>query len=281
MDTLLDGEDRLPLTCSRTGTCCHDKAIFLNPWEIACLALEKGCSATEFRAQFTSGGGTRLRMGDSARATCSQYDPSRGCTVYPGRLLACRLFPLGRQRRGETVGYLHRGAVFPCFNECPEVRDLPRLTVSEFLAGQGVERGEAAQDAYLDVTLEFAEGALVLLLDTDLVVSDRETLPRWRRLGAMSDAERAASLPADWLDLLLSPEITPNPSDPRAFVASHWELLQAREALLPTPDSTSALRDSSCLVMASALHLGRGTGIDTAALAEHWCEAARRNGAKE
>ena len=219
-------------------------------------------------------------MGEPPRATCSQYDPSSGCRVYEGRPLACRLFPLGRQRQGEVVTYLHRGAAFPCLDGCPEVRGLPSLTVSEFLVGQGAAAGEAAQDAYLEVTLELAEGALVLLLDTGLAEGDRETLPRWRRLGEMPDAARAASLPGDWLDLLTVPEISANPADPIAFVADHFELLQAREASLPAPDSTPGLRDRCCLIMASALHLGRSTGIDARALAEHWVSVARQNGAK-
>jgi hypothetical protein len=31
--------DCLPLTCTRTGACCHGKMVWLNPWELARLAV--------------------------------------------------------------------------------------------------------------------------------------------------------------------------------------------------------------------------------------------------
>lgn len=253
----------------------------LNPWELACLARAKGCPAREFRDRYTTCGGVRLRLDGLTAGTCSQYDPSSGCTAYAGRPLACRLFPLGRQRQGEVVRYLHRGATFPCLEGCPEVRRLPSLTVAEFLRGQEVAAGEAAQDAYLEVTLDLAEGALVLLLDGGIAASgDRETLRRWRELGAMPDADRATPLPGDWLDLLIVPELEARPDDPAEFVGRHFALLQAREESLAAEVSAAALRDRCCQMMASALLLGHSIGSDANALAEHWIAVARQHGAE-
>ena len=280
VDTFLRLDDLLPLTCSRAGTCCHGKAIFLNPWELACLAREKGCSAREFRDRFTVGGGVRLRMGASPLQTCSQYAPSRGCSVYAGRPLACRLFPLGRQRQGESVTYLHRGEAFPCLAGCPEVGALPRLSVAAFLEGQQVEAGEAAQDAYLELTLDLAEGALVLLLEGGLAASgDRQTLPRWRSLGAVSDEARAAAVSGPALDLLMLPGLEARQEAPAPFVAQHRLLLQAREESLAAPASIPELRERCCEAMGLALCLGRAVGIDAAAVAQHWIAIAERNGA--
>ena len=87
--------------------------------------------------------------------------------------------------------------------------------MGEFLSGQGVAAGEVAQDGYVEVMLELAEGALVLLLEGGLADSnDHQVLHRWRELGSMSDADRAASLPGDWLDLLTVPELEAPPEDP-------------------------------------------------------------------
>jgi hypothetical protein len=36
--------DCLPLTCTRTGACCHGKMVWLNPWELA-LHLGRGLGA--------------------------------------------------------------------------------------------------------------------------------------------------------------------------------------------------------------------------------------------
>ncbi|MGC4120742.1 MAG: YkgJ family cysteine cluster protein [Myxococcales bacterium] len=281
LDTFLEPGDRLPLTCSRSGTCCHNKAIFLNPWELACLAREKGLTPKSFRQQFTVGGGLRLRMDDrSPKATCALYAGSTGCSVYLGRPLACRLFPLGRQRQGEQVVYLHRGQRFPCLAECPEVVGLPQLTVEEFLRGQQVRAGEAAQDAYLEVSLELAEGALVLLLEGGLVEhDDTETLIRWRALGELSDAERGTSLPPDWLDALTVPSLEAKQDAPQEFAARHFELLQEFEASLPEPEGLDALRERCCLRMAASLFLGRGVGSEAKALAERWIQVAVQHGA--
>lgn len=281
LDTLLRPGDHLPLSCTRSGACCRDKAIFLNPWELARLARTKGLPSRAFRDRFTLGG-IRLRMGEGPRAACSQYDPERGCSVYTGRPLACRLFPLGRQRHGETVSYLHRGEAFPCLAECPEVSNLPRASVAEFLAGQRTGPGEAAQDAYVQLTLDLSEGALALLLEGGLAAAgDRETLPRWRRLGAMSEAERAATLPADLLDRLTTPELDAADSDdPAEFIGQHLAILRAREDALPIPTAIDGLRERCCQTMAAALHLGRGAGIDPAALAERWIAVAQQNGAR-
>jgi Fe-S-cluster containining protein len=226
-------------------------------------------------------GGIRLRMDESTpKATCSQYDPSSGCRVYVGRPLACRLFPLGRQRQGEQAVYLHRGSEFPCLKECPEVVGLPSLTVEEFLRGQQVAAGETAQDAYLEVSLELAEGALVLLLEGGLAErGDREALERWHALGEMSDVERAAALPGGWLDALIVPELPAKQDQPAEFASRHFELLQAFEASLPEPADVDALRERCCVRMAASLHLGRSVGTDAKALAARWIDVARKNGA--
>ncbi len=281
LDTILEPTERLPLTCSRAGTCCHGKAIFLNPWELACLAREKGLGASVFRERHTVDGGIRLRMDERpSRATCSQYDGSRGCSAYAGRPLACRLFPLGRQRRGEQVAYLHRGRDFPCLKECPEVLALPSLTVEEFLRGQQVAAGEAAQDAYLEISLELAEGALVLLLEGGLAEhGDRQALARWQALGEMSDAERAAALPAPWLDAVTIPKLEASQDGGAEFASRHFELLQTFEATLPEPAGLDALRERCCLRMAASLHLGRSVGSDPRALAARWIEVAKQHGA--
>jgi Fe-S-cluster containining protein len=113
--TKLTRTDILPLTCSRSGTCCHGKAVWLNPWELACLAEAKRLTPRAFRDQYCDHGGIRLRFdgapGWKQLPACSQYVPDLGCTVHSGRPLACRLYPLGRQRQGDELYYLYQGGV--------------------------------------------------------------------------------------------------------------------------------------------------------------------------
>jgi Fe-S-cluster containining protein len=283
--TLLSTDDRLPLTCSRAGTCCHGKAIWLNPWELACLAEAAGKPVTVLRDEATCDGGIRLRMDGAERwrnlSACHFYAAGQGCSLHGARPLACRLFPLGRMRQGDEVRYVHEGRAFPCLDGCPEVRDLPTMTVGDYLTGQATTAWEAVADAYLDVMQDLADGALVLLLDSGLAASgDRATLPRWRKLGGQDHAARAAGLPSAWFDRLTAPGLPVD--DSGAFVSAHRDLLQDHAqtsfARLSTPE---ALHDAACLMMALSLHLGRALGIDTVTLATRWIAVAKEHGAKE
>lgn len=286
--TTLVPADRLPLTCTRAGTCCHGKMVWLNPWELATLAAEARLPAAEFRARFTEFGGIRLRFdgapGWKGLPACSQYDPAAGCRVHAGRPLACRLYPLGRELRGKEAHYVHDGLRFPCLEGCPEVVDLPHLTVAEYLAGQQVALGEAAQDAYLELMQRLADGAFVLLIESGLAASgDRETLRRWRALGRMHPGERAKALPAAWLERLVLPGLAEGlRGDPHAFAAAHHDQLQrAAQEAFASLGSPAALVEASATMMALALHLGRGLGTDPAQLADRWIATAKKHGAHE
>jgi len=137
--TKLAPTDKLPLTCSRSGTCCHGKMVRLNPWELARLAQAKKMTPREFRDRYCDYGGVVLRFdgepGWKEQQACSQYVAGFGCSVHLGRPLACRLYPLGRQRQGEELYYMYQGSEFPCLEGCPEVVDLP-LSLKENREGE-------------------------------------------------------------------------------------------------------------------------------------------------
>lgn len=285
--TYLAPESILPLTCSRTGTCCHGKTVWLNPWELACLACAKGVSSLEFRNVYCEFGGIRLKFdgepGWKGLLACSMYNPSTGCIVHAGRPLACRLFPLGREIMGATVRYLHRGSEFPCLDGCSEVVSLPHLTVAEYLAGQQVAAGEAAQDAYLELMQHLADGAFALLLETGLAATgDRQTLRLWRKLGNDTPEELAAYLGSEWIDHLMLPKIEGSLDDPVAFSRLHHDLLQNEaQKAFGSLTTTDAVSSASGLMIGLALHLARGLGADPAKLAELWIATAKENGARE
>jgi len=77
--------------CTQCSSCCFDKRIQVNPYEIARLARNRGLSTGEFRDRHTHEGAL-LQRDDGA---CVFLGP-QGCTVHPDRPLVCRLFPLGR-----------------------------------------------------------------------------------------------------------------------------------------------------------------------------------------
>ncbi|MCZ4694991.1 YkgJ family cysteine cluster protein [Ancylomarina euxinus] len=278
-------QDILPLTCSRTGTCCHGNQVLINPWELLSLAREKKMAAREFRDLYCEYGGIRLRFNGKAdwreKQACSQYVDNFGCSVHLGRPLACRLYPLGRQIQSKEVHYMYQGDEFPCMEGCPEVLGLPHLSVGEYLKGQITDKFEKAQDEYLELMQNIADLAFELLLDTGLAESgDKATLALWRKMGNELPEVLADRLGDEWGDCLMIPEISDD--DPIAFVRKHNDLLQfkAQEKFGALP-TNQGLHEASVLMMGVALHLARGLGANPQILAEHWIDIAKSHGAEE
>lgn len=283
--TKLSLRDKLPLTCSRLGTCCHGNLVHLNPWELACLADAKKMTPREFHDEYCDLGGIRLKFNgkiDSrGKQACSQYIPDFGCSVHSGRPLACRLFPLGRQIQNEEAHYMHQGSEFPCLNGCSIVTELPYLSVEEYLGGQKTSSFEQAQDAYLEVMQNLADVALTLLLDTGLAASgDTRTLSTWRVLGNESQEEIMKRIPQDWLGCLTLPEIIAELNNPVAFAEKHNEILQSKaQAQFESLTTFDEVYEATILIMAVTLHLASAIGADSKSLIEHWIGIARENGA--
>lgn len=282
--------DSLPLTCARGDICCHGKMVCLNPWELARLAAAKSLPSRVFRDRYCEFGGVRLRFDITAESAywkgltaCSQYVPDHGCGVYAGRPLVCRLYPLGRLRRGKELRYVHLGGSFPCLASCPAVLDLPYMTVADYLAGQDVTAGETAQDKYLEISQRLADDAFVLLLESGLAASgDRLTLRLWRKLGKDDPEHLAQFLGHKWIDRLLLPDLDDCLADPEAFACRHHEMLQSQaQVSFGNLGDFAALREASGIMMGLALHLCRGLRVDSSELAEHWIAAAKELGARE
>jgi Fe-S-cluster containining protein len=261
--------------------------VWINPWELARLAAQKGLTSRIFRDTFCELGGIRLKFNkqDSKNrlAECSQYLPGCGCSVHAKRPLVCRLYPLGRVRHDKKIFYMHRGNKFPCLDDCPEVLNLPDMTVSDYLAGQDISSSATAQDEYLELMQQLADNAFALLFESNLAASgDRLTLHLWREIGDDFPEDLAKRIGADWLDLLMLPDINDDLSDPAVFCRRHQEILQAEAQKLfcRLTDESDTIKASG-LMMGMALHLGRGLGADPPELAKHWIATAKKLGAQE
>ncbi|HBM15271.1 MAG TPA: zinc/iron-chelating domain-containing protein [Lentisphaeria bacterium] len=285
--TKISIRDKLPLTCSRTGTCCYGKLVLLNPWELACLAREKKITPREFRDLYCEFGGIRLRFDGEAgwknQKACSQYIANFGCSVHLGRPLCCRLYPLGRQIQSEKVHYMYQGNKFPCLEGCPEVSALPHLTIGEYLKDQEADNFEKAQDEYLEMMQNLADIAFMLLLDTGLAESgDKKTLFLWRKMGSEPPEVLANRIGHEWIDCLMLPEISDDLEDPILFVKKHNDLLQLKvQGKFGYLQTNQELHEASVLIMGAALHLARGIGTNPKNLAEHWIDIAKNHGALE
>lgn len=284
--TKLNLQDKLPLTCSRMGTCCHGNVVMLNPWELFRLAKAKAISSRKFRDQFCEPGGIQLKfngnIGYNGKKACSQYIENFGCSVHTGRPLACRLFPLGRQIQSEEIHYMFQGSEFPCLTGCPVVEELPKLTVKDYIQEQATEQYENAQDAYLEVMQNIADIAFELLLNTGLSESgDKKTLPLWRKMGYETSEILSKRLGSKWTDLLVIPDILYDGEDSTLFVENHFEMLQLSiQEKVGALKTNADIHKASVSIMGLALHLARAIGADPAALADHWADTAISFGAK-
>ncbi|MEE9407969.1 MAG: YkgJ family cysteine cluster protein [Polaribacter sp.] len=285
--TKLNSKSILPLTCSRSGTCCFGKAVMLNPWELFRFSKEKKVIAREFRDLYTDFGGIRLtfngKIDEKRQQACSQYIDNVGCSVHLGRPLACRLYPLGRQIQFDKAHYIYEGNSFPCLTDCAEVLELPKLSVGEYIKGQGADPFEKAQDEYLIIMQNIADIAFELLLDSGLAESgDTKTLTAWRIIGNELPEVLEARIGKDWIDSLMLPTITEDAENPVIFAKKHNELLLVKaQEQFGSLQTMQELHEASVLMIAVALHLSRGLGADTKGIAEHWLETAKNHGVKE
>lgn len=285
--TKLTSQSTLPLTCSRSGSCCFGKVVNLNPWELYSFSKEKKITTREFRDLYCDFGGIQLRFNGEAdkkgQQACSQYVADFGCSVHLGRPLACRLYPLGRQIQNNEAHYIHQGNEFPCLEDCAEVLELPKLSVGGYLKGQEANQFEKAQDEYLIVMQNIADIAFELLLESGLAASgDTKTLALWRAMSIESPELLAKRIGQKWIDALMLPTITDELDNPTVFAQQHNELL-----LLKAQEQFGGLttiqefHEASVTIMGVALHLARGLGANQQTIAEHWIVIAKQHGAQE
>jgi hypothetical protein len=196
---------------------------------------------------------------------CTFYDPTFGCSVHSERPLACRLYPLGRERHEGVIRYYHPGQVMPCRVLCPTVDQLPQMSVGDYLKEQDISAGEAAHDAYAALAYGLVRAALVFV---DAGAVPRATLQQWFATARTWDgAARAAHLPPVWYDHLTIPALRATP-DARRFVAHHGQLLSdhLQNEFLNRP-SPAALQLAAELELLMALHLGPTVGADASVMA--------------
>jgi len=285
--TKLSSESILPLTCSRSGSCCFGKAVNLNPWEVFCFSKEKKVTPREFRDLYTDFGGIRLTFNgkedEKGQKSCSQYTDNMGCSVHQGRPLACRLYPLGRQIQFDKAHYIFEGKQFPCLTDCADVLELPKLSVGDYIKGQGASSFEKAQDEYLIIMQNIADIGFELLLDSGLSESgDRKTLASWREMGNELPEVLKKRIGIEWIDCLMIPSISNNIENPVAFAQKHNKiLLQKAQDQFGGLQTLEEMHKASVLIIGVALHLSRGLGADTKGIAEHWIETAKSHGASE
>jgi len=133
-------DTRFSYRCTRCNSCCVDKRIQVNPYEIARLARNRGVSTAEARDTFTTAD-SALRQREDGRCI---FLGDQGCTVHADRPLVCRLFPLGRVI--DAAGKVH---FVPYPDPLAAHGEFGKAgVVADYLEAQGATAFIAAADAY-------------------------------------------------------------------------------------------------------------------------------------
>jgi Fe-S-cluster containining protein len=92
----MDPVDAFSYACNQCGRCCRDQVITLSPADVIRIARATALSTGEVVKLLTLRRGSILRFGSDGK--CLALSGTR-CTIHQGRPLACRLYPLGMERR--------------------------------------------------------------------------------------------------------------------------------------------------------------------------------------
>lgn len=150
MDTSLKLSRKSPFsfTCTACGKCCYSKKIQLNPYEIARMASHLGIGTGEFLSRYVEPETPFLKRREDDACIFLSTD---GCTVYPARPLACRLYPLGLHISGDGQAHF---SCMPLPGECQASGSGPE-TVTDFLAANEAGPSLQAAEDYLELYYDF------------------------------------------------------------------------------------------------------------------------------
>lgn len=145
----LAASDRLAVACGPGGcpsTCCKNgPPVVLNPYEIARICAADGISYEDLLDIVETERSDGFPLVLLLRDPVCHFWTETGCSVYEGRPLACRLFPLGRVFES---GASH--LVLPDQNRCSGLMPDPTGTVAGYLQDQDTGTFMAMADEWIE-----------------------------------------------------------------------------------------------------------------------------------
>ena len=139
--------------------CCRDLRLILTPYDIIRLKNRLKLSSKEFLDKFTfsefdSKMGlpiVLLKMNNDELRRCPFVSPE-GCTIYEDRPGACRIYPLGRAaQKGVFEGVREKYFIIKEAH-CRGFNEKKRWTIKEWLQDQEVDKYNAMNDFWTEVT---------------------------------------------------------------------------------------------------------------------------------
>ena len=141
--------DPFEVSCDINGcssNCCTKSApIILNPYEIALICSESGMSYEDLLDIVDTDRAKAFPLVMLPRDPACHFWTGKGCRIYQGRPLACRLYPLGRVFEHGASYIVH-----PELNICSGLSVRPALSVGDYLISQDVDLQIEMADKWID-----------------------------------------------------------------------------------------------------------------------------------
>lgn len=212
------------------NACCADLNLMLTPYDVLRLRRGLEMSSEDFLHRHCSVSSypdtgfpmLHLRMSEDANKSCPYVSPA-GCTVYPNRPSACRIYPIGRATRYDAARHCLVEQFFVVQEDhCQGFEEASTWNVGAWTADQGLAPYTASNDRFslLMAAIKAAgrplhpkHGTMCLLalyqLDRfqdfirDMNLLDRLELPEERRGAVLEDEEQCLDFSLDWIELML------------------------------------------------------------------------------
>lgn len=211
------------------NACCSDLNMPLTPYDVLRLRRNLGMGSEEFIntharvGQYPDTGfpSLFLRMRDHPLKLCP-FVSDAGCTVYPDRSGACRTYPLGRATREDARGDVVERFFVVREEHCGGFDEPGEWSRAAWLADQGLEPYNAANDRYMRLmarckrqgaVISPRRATMVLLacyqLDRfagfirDTGLFDRLVMTDDRRRLVLDGEEARLDFACDWVELAL------------------------------------------------------------------------------
>ncbi len=212
------------------NACCADLNLVLTPYDVLRLRRALDMSSEDFlqvhcRVSAYPDSGfpmVHLLMGTDPNQRCS-FVTVVGCSVYPDRPSACRIYPLGRATRfSAEQGSLVEQYFLVEEDHCHGFSEDGQWDIAAWTADQGLEPYTASNDRLAllmagvkatNTTLSSRHGTMCLLalyqpdrfqqFIKDMKLFERVELPEKEQEAVLQDEERCLEFALDWLELVL------------------------------------------------------------------------------
>ncbi len=141
--------------------CCGDVNIFLTPYDIIRLKNNLGIPSDEFISKYTISPFDDklnypvllLKMNEDDKKTCP-FVTDKGCSVYPDRPWACRMYPLGLASPKENSQELNNEFYFLLQESfCKGFEEGKEFSVSDWMKDQGIDDYNEMGELFKELTL--------------------------------------------------------------------------------------------------------------------------------